>query len=164
MEWFLEKHREQDETTSQKELKNVGYYALIGVFGLFITGWAVNYVQVPSTIALSSVDAVLYGILMAVSEEVFFRGFITDFLLSYFGRPSAKIGGFALNNAYVALGASAGIFAIYHFARYGATPNALIYVWVGGFVLSWIAWKSKRLSPSIVAHCLNNIFSLLRVV
>lgn len=164
MEWYLERRREHDETTSKRELKSVIYYALIGILGLLITGAVVNYIPIPTAITPLSFDALAYGALMGISEEPFFRGFITDGLLSYFGSSQARFGGFAFRNVYVALALSACIFAIFHFAVYKTSTNALIYVWVGGFILSWIAYKSKRISPCIIAHVCNNIWSMLRVV
>ena len=159
-EWFLEKRREHiEDGENGKKLSSVGYYAIIGICGVLVTGWAVSYVQIPSallsTMQLSlNSDALMYSVLMAVAEEQFFRGFITDGLLSQ------KIPGVA-NNPYFALVLSALIFMGYHWARYGTDPNALMYVFAGGFILSWIAYKSRRLSPSIISHVATNILAVV---
>jgi membrane protease YdiL (CAAX protease family) len=160
MEYRLEKRREEDDTASSKDLRVVGYYAAIGLCGILITSWAVSYVQIPSqllsikTLSGINIDALLYSILMAVSEEQFFRGFITDGLLSQ------KIP-MVSSNPYYALVLSAAIFMAYHWARYGTDLNALIYVFFGGFILSWIAYKSRRLSPSMISHVCANVIAVV---
>lgn len=161
MEYVIEKRKEQDDSNGANDLRSIGYYAAIGLAGILVTSWAVSYIQIPSqllsiNVALSgvNVDALLYSLLMAVSEEQFFRGFITDGLLS---QKIPRVS----NNPYFALTLSAVIFMLYHWARYHTDPNALIYVFFGGFILSWIAYKSRRLSPSILAHSAANFIAVL---
>jgi membrane protease YdiL (CAAX protease family) len=97
---------------------------------------------------LTGVDAMLYAVLIAVAEEQFFRGAILNFLLT-------------LTNSTVAIFSSAAIFMVYHFAVYGTSTSNLVYVLVGGLALAWAAYRSGRLSPSILAHVINNVLSFM---
>lgn len=148
MEFYLERHREYtDHIFEPLTMRKIGYYTVLALFGIFITGYAVKYVELP--MQLTGYDALMYSILIAVAEEQFFRGFITDWLLSRIANPM------------VALFTSALVFMTYHFARYGTATDALIYVFAGGFILSYVAYRSKRLSPTMLAHILNNVVAVL---
>lgn len=133
----------------------IGLYAGLALVVMLVTGLTVQYIPLAEIGSMPVwTDAFLYTTSIAVAEEIFFRGFITDALLSYnFGRG-------LLNNNYFKLFLSGGVFAVYHLARYGTSVSNMIYVAVCGFVLSWVAWKTRRLSPSIIAHVFNNIFAL----
>jgi len=149
MEFYLEKRREYtDHIFEPLTIQKIGYYTVLALFGSFITGYAIKNVQFP--MELTGYDALMYSTLIAVAEEQFFRGFITDWLLS------------RINNPMVALFLSALVFMAYHFARYGTATDALIYVFAGGFILSYVAYKSKRISPPMLAHVLNNLIAILR--
>ncbi len=150
MELFLERKREMvEDDPTVKSLGRIGYYTIIALFGIFAMGYAINLVPLV-TLQLTAYSAFVYSILVAVAEEVFFRGFITDWLLVKMGAEKSP------KKAYLAVAASAAVFCAYHLARYGTNVNALVYVFFGGFILSWVAWKSKRVSPTIIAHVINN--------
>lgn len=150
MESYMEKHREfVDHITETSSLKAIGYFTIIALMGMFMSGYMIDRT---SMTLLSGFSAISYGVLMAVAEEQFFRGFITDFLVTRF--PSYVL----------ALITSACIFTMYHLARYGGRADAMMYVFAGGFILSWVSWKSKRLSPCMLAHAINNVIVLLGVM
>ena len=156
MEYQLErkgtgfKKGDEPETRQTRQLTTTTvYYSVIGFVGILVTGYTINVVKYITSLAITSYDAALFSSLMAISEEMFFRGFITDFLLTSIKLP------------YLALFTSAGIFTIYHLARYGTQIDSLIFVFAGGFILSWIAYKSRSLGPSIISHTLNNIIATL---
>jgi membrane protease YdiL (CAAX protease family) len=90
----------------------------------------------------------LYAVLISISEEQFFRGAILNFLLS-------------LTNATVAIFSSAAIFMVYHFAVYGTSTSNLVYVLVGGLALAWADYRSGRISPSMLAHLINNLAAFI---
>ena len=147
MEFYLESKREfVDHITEPKSMKQIGYYTIIALLGMFMSGYMIDMTNMT---VLSGVSAIGFGVLMAVAEEQFFRGFITDFLLTRFP------------NYILALVTSAGVFTIYHLARYGGQPDAMMYVFAGGFILSWVSWKSQRLSPCMLAHAINNIIVVM---
>jgi membrane protease YdiL (CAAX protease family) len=130
---------------------NIFIYTLMALAGIGLGGLISPTVAraVPvQKMELTGMDAVLYAVLMAVAEEQFFRGGITNFLLTMFPPPMAIMG-------------SAAIFSVYHLAVYGTTISALAYVFIGGVMLAWVAYRSGRLSPSILAHVVNNILSFL---
>jgi membrane protease YdiL (CAAX protease family) len=154
MELFLErKHIGKEVLEDEKEpatLGKIAYYTVIALFGIFLIGYAINLVPLTIPAALTGTDAILYSVLIGIAEEQFFRGFLTDWLLS------------VLPSWIMAVSAGAGIFAVYHFARYGTQLNALVYVFAGGFILGWVAYKSRRLSPTMIAHAANNTISYLK--
>lgn len=146
MEFYLEKRREYtDHIFEPLTIRKIGYYTVLALFGVFVAGYAIQRVPME----LTGYDALLYGVLVAVAEEQFFRGFITDWLLSRIG------------NRMIALFVSALVFMVYHFARYGTATPALVYVFAGGFILSYVAYRSKRLSPCMLAHVANNVIAVI---
>jgi len=150
--FLLRKIETVDGILQPRTIRNVGFYTLIALACLCVNGIVspslAKAMPTMVTIELTGIDAILYSVLMAVSEEQFFRGAITNFLLSMFPAPMAIMG-------------SSAIFTAYHLAVYGTEIASMIYVFIGGLVLTWVAWRSERLSPSILAHCCNNILSFL---
>jgi len=140
--FMLRELSEVDSIFKEETSKQLIYYTAIAIAGIALTGIAVKYV--PSQIV--GMNIVLFGVLMAVAEEVFFRGFLTNFFITRF-TPA------------IGILASAGIFAVYHFARYGTQISSLIYVLAGGTILGYVAYKSGRLSPVIIAHIINNLLA-----
>lgn len=144
MEFFLERKTEDISNTRDKgSWKEIGFYSILALFGLFITGFAVKTFTLGIT--LSGFSSIAYGVLMAIAEEQFFRGFITDLFLS------------RIKQSFVAIFLAGATFAVYHIARYAVEPEAMIYVLAGGVILSWVAYRSRRLSPGMVAHVINNL-------
>jgi len=130
---------------------NIGFYTLIALAGIALASFMAPAVtRLPAKMELTGVDAMLYGALIAVSEEQFFRGAILNFLLT-------------LTNATVAIFSSAVVFMVYHFAVYGTATSSLVYVLVGGLALAWADYRSGRISPSMLAHIMNNVIAVLLV-
>lgn len=162
METRFEKQKEVDySSVTKQDVATTGYYTIIALVGMLAVGYAISITDAIQSIAsLSTVfDVLVYSILIAVAEEQFFRAFITDLLLS---------NSYVKNNRWLRIGypynalvISALIFAGYHLARYGTSLNSLIYVFAGGFLLSWVAFKVRRLGPSMFAHVANNVVSVL---
>ena len=96
-----------------------------------------------TTIQLAMVPR-MFGALIAVSEEVFFRGFATNFFVSRIGFN----GGILL---------SGGFFALYHAAVYGSDAGLMIYVLGAGVVLSYVALRTGRVSTTMIAHLIVNV-------
>ena len=142
--------------TRRIDWRSIGYYTAISFLGILLVSYAVSYL--PTLGAFGAYDSIVYGVCISTAEEMFFRGFITDTLLST-TLPAHTAMGALLNNVYFKLILSAGIFAGYHMARYGADQYALAYVFFGGFILSWVAYKSQRLSPGMIAHGANNLLA-----
>jgi membrane protease YdiL (CAAX protease family) len=97
---------------------------------------------------LSIFDAMLLGILMAVAEEFFFRGAITQYFATRFNETAAVF-------------FSGLIFAVYHVAVYSQNITSLFYALLAGIVLSWIFLRTKSLTPTILAHVINNIIAVV---
>jgi membrane protease YdiL (CAAX protease family) len=143
---WLGRIEEVDSLAEPETASKIMIYTAVAVLAIAVTGMFITAARIPAQ--FTGVNAILFSILMAVSEEIFFRGFITNMLASASKVPP------------VTILASGLIFAVYHFARYGTSPASILYVFVAGVILSWIAWHSQRLSPVICAHVLNNIVSI----
>ena len=88
----------------------------------------------------------MFGVLIAVAEEQFFRGFMANLFI-------ARVG--------IALGIpfSGIFFAVYHAAVYGTSPGLLLFVAVSGMILTYAALKTGRVSTPMIAHVANNLMS-----
>jgi membrane protease YdiL (CAAX protease family) len=125
---------------------DIALHTLAALAGLAVAGL---FAPLIPRLGLTGFDAVLYGALIAVAEEQFFRGAVLNMLLAKL--PVAA-----------AIPSSALIFAVYHLAVYGSEAYALVYVSAAGLLLAYVSWRSGRLSPAMIAHIANNIFSLAR--
>jgi len=141
LERFLENRVETDVKLAVSETKQIMIYTVFALIVLFFMNQNIEY-----TISLDTTTSVmLYTFSLAVAEEAFFRGCITDLCLS------------KIKNSMIALFVSAGIFAVYHLARYGNSESLMFFVLGGGLILNWIAFKTRRISPSILAHVIYNL-------
>ena len=145
LQFYVLRHIEiVNHLTEERTLVSIGYYSALALVAIAISG----YIAQNMPFELTGIDAYLFAYLMAISEEQFFRGFITNFFL------------LKLNNPLLAIVASGFVFCIYHLARYGTEPSALMYVFLGGCILSWVAYRSGRLSPVMIAHTINNLIAI----
>lgn len=88
------------------------------------------------------------GLLIAVGEEMFFRLFIANFFISRFGGAAGII-------------TSGMFFAVYHFSAYGTSFNSLLIVAGAGVMLSYVAWRTGRVSTTTIVHVLNNALAIM---
>ena len=99
---------------------------------------------------LSSTELLLvprmFAVLMAISEEIFFRGFVTNFFITKFSLSFGIL-------------ASGVFFGIYHLAVYGTEMSIMMYVVGAGLILSYVAVKTGRTSTTMLAHVLVNAIS-----
>ena len=133
----------RDEFIDQREGKQI----LMGFIASFIVIVFFNSVfNQCYTGQTTSFEIRMLAILLAVSEEQFFRGFITPYLAQKMG---------------VWLGSvmSGFVFTIYHFAVYGSNIDALSVVFLAGTCLSLVVLWSRRVSPAILAHIVNNLLA-----
>lgn len=155
MEIWLERQSKSEVAdiplTEENHLKKILGWTILALMGAFLIGFAIDY-KSNFFVVLSVVSAITYSVLMAVAEEQFFRGFITDFVASRF------------DNEILVWICSAAIFTIYHIARYGGSPDAMTYVFSGGFIFSFVATKSRLISPCMLAHVINNVIAVLGVL
>jgi len=135
--------QELEESLQQKNIMYTG----LALLSFAVFSFVIKFLPL-SVQKLSVVDAMLLGVLMAVSEEYFFRGAITQFFMTRFSEPVAVV-------------MSGIIFAAYHTAVYGQMITSLVYAALAGMVLSYIFVKTKSLTPTILAHTLNNIIAVI---
>jgi len=153
---------QKDSTMSKNELTQIVQYSLLALSGMFIASWTIPQLFVPSSVvALTTTDAIIHGQIFAVSEEIFFRGAVTGFILWIF--PSGfHLGfmGFVIDKKIVVIFLSGSVFAFYHLAVYGIS-QATLYVLVAGIILTAVTVYSKRISPAIISHMINNYLSVV---
>ena len=140
---------DDSEIENPRLLKETIYYTVLALFGVFLCSYAIKLLPLAIKMGLTGASATLYDILIAIAEEQFFRGFITDWLLT------------SLPNPYVAIFISGGIFMVYHLAHYGTALGSMLYVAAGGFILSWTAYRSKHITPCVLGHVINNASAYL---
>lgn len=131
--------------TNENLWKNFIFYTVIALFGVFMVSEAINVLPLDMTPGLTGIYSLLYEVLIGIAEEEFFRGFVTDWLLT------------SLPSEYIALFLSAVIFCIYHLAVYGTQIASLVYVFFGGLILSWVSYRTLHISPCMSGHMLNNV-------
>ena len=159
LQWYLGKHKKanqedwaiEEDLTGKRIHKDV-YYSIIGIVGMLATSLFVGYISYKA-LDLSVTNSALFGIEMAVAEEMFFRGVVFNYLLDEI-----------VHHPTMAMLASAIIFMIYHSAVYGGNEASLLYVFIGGFILAWVTYKSGSLTSSMIAHSVNNILAAFSLV
>lgn len=96
--------------------------------------------QVPFTLGVQVINARWYAVLMGVAEECFFRLFLTGFVYRI------------THSKFFAICIGAGVWTVYHMARYGGDTGALFVVLFCGFALGWVFLASKMGDAVIFAH------------
>jgi sodium transport system permease protein len=92
-------------------------------------------------------SALLFGVLPAVCEELFFRGFVLSGLTSSLRGPSAPVRAVVFTSA---------LFAIFHIFPEKWLPTFLM-----GLVLGFLAVRTGSIWPGMLAHAANNAFAVL---
>jgi len=151
-ERYLEDSDPQAEVTIlRRKSLNILFFTLIALAGVSVGAVISRDLYVPklllNSLTLTPYQARIYGVLMAVSEEHFFRRFLFQYLYRNIRVP------------FLAMLASAGSFMVYHFGVYGSV-DLWIYVLIAGFVLAWVAYRSQKLAPCIIAHSIINIMAV----
>lgn len=115
------------------------------IFVSIICIYAVNIYT--STLQLSAVpiSGALFMVLMGISEEALFRGFLTTLFVKMTG------------SSLIAVGLSSLVGMVYHAAVYGSSNTNLAIVFGSFFVLGFVYVLSNyRLSVPMVAHAIVN--------
>ena len=116
-----------------------------GLAGVMISNVASKF-----TASSVSVPPALFSVLIGISEETFFRGFVQSLAESL------------TNNTIFAIIISSAIFTTYHFAVYSGTPQALFVMFGAGLVLGTVFSLSRRLSINYTCHGIYNLLAMLR--
>lgn len=168
---FFGKKIKTDSTISEKETKTTVLYAGAAFGAMLLASMTIPNIFRPTlAVDLSTTGEFLYGQLYAISEEMFFRGAVTAFVLSQLP-TGLHLPGFSIPTEAVASGIGGTVFGIYHLARYGVSEAFWFVVFAGATLtfITLIAFKERRqirLAPAILGHMLNNgsdvIFTFLR--
>lgn len=81
-----------------------------------------------------------FAVLMGVVEECFFRVWLCGMIYRM------------LNSAFIAIGASAGVWSVYHISRYGGNFNILLLIFAIGCILGASFIYSRTADGCIFAH------------
>jgi len=144
---------EVDETLDPMDRKKILLYYLLALVGIGVGNFLIRGLYdfplpTSTAIATTTMDAWLFTTLMAIVEEQFFRGEMLEWMANYLP-------------PFMGVLANAAIFTAYHLGVYGAKPDSLLYVMIGGISLAVVTMKSRRLSPAMGAHITNNLLSVL---
>jgi len=96
---------------------------------------------------VSPMPANLFAVLIAISEEVFFRVFLTTWFYMLAGK-------------FFAIFLSSTAWSVYHFAVYGSDLVVIGVILVAGFVLGYAYVESRRASVPMLAHALINLIAV----
>ena len=83
-----------------------------------------------------------------MAEEVFFRGFLFSFFMGY------------TNALWASNILQAVLWASYHAAVYGYHPEIILGIMMTGLVFGWIDYRSRSLTPSLLAHMIINYIAV----
>jgi len=130
---------------TSKAATNIGYYTMLGfaaIFGIGIVSPQVEKLPFLAQVDLTVTQAVMFASLIAIAEEQFFRGFLTNYL--------------SKKSIFLGILGSAAVFAAFHLAVYGQSMAALFYVLASGVLLAWLGIRSGRLAVPMCIHIMNN--------
>jgi len=134
----------RDLNLSKKELAQITTWTFISMGAVL----AINFATPPlSQLPLVGFDPRQFAVLIAISEETFFRLFLLPWLYRL-----TRI-------ALLAVFLCASLFAIFHLKMYGGDTKALIIVLGGGVILSYATLETRRLTPATLGHCLINFLA-----
>ena len=89
----------------------------------------------------------LFGVIMAVMEELLFRGLFGNVLIKGYG-------------SFYGMFADSGIFAAYHLGVYGGNPLALGIVFLDGIGITFVDIQNGgRISTGLIGHVIINLLS-----
>lgn len=128
---------------SDARKKNVVIWLTVSLGVVFLLNLVTKWQVVETSLSIGAVTA---GVLAGVSEDVFFRGFLTNWFMRTMG-------------PFIGIMAGAGVFTIYHLSRYGSSPSNLMLVFGGGVVLGVAMWQTRSLTAPVLAHMLVNFLA-----
>ena len=109
--------------------------------------WIIN-VTVPFNLDVAPLSMRMFSVLQGVAEESFFRVWLCAFAFK------------VTKQAWLAIGVSSGIWALYHMQRYGgAGMGTFLVIFMAGCVLGWVMLTSKMGDGVIFGHALVNFLA-----
>lgn len=138
---------DEQEGIDSKGRQNIFVYTSVAVVIFFVLNIYVPKLPLsvlPALVASGYLATKMFELLIAVAEEQFFRGFLANLLITK-------------TNAGIGILMDGIIFTVYHLAVYGSSASDLGIIFGAGITLAFIDWKTGRVSPSILAHVINNL-------
>jgi membrane protease YdiL (CAAX protease family) len=128
----------------------IALYSVLAFAAIMATNFIVSIAPAMESTVAEPVSWALFSVLIAISEEQFFRGLVTPYLATSLGVPvGCLLAGL--------------VFGIFHFAVYGTSMNALFVVTISGVILSYIAVSTMSITPGMIAHSANNFISSMGI-
>jgi uncharacterized protein len=139
----------------------------VGVLGLSPSGG--SNIVLPSSRVWAIVDGFAIGSLLApVVEELFFRGLVLRAVRNFVINAARRGGERTVKRAqWISILVSATIFAAVHLYQATSVTELVelaISVFIFGLGAGWIATRTGRLGPSMIAHILNNTLVVITVL
>lgn len=140
-----------DKKITKLEAGQIGLWSLFGLAGLALIGVVSQGLfvgTIPASFLALAGTSIMFSAAMAVSETIFFQGAVFTFLRRNMFPVAAILG-------IVGLG------VLFHLQVYGTSPSNLAYAGLGYGLLSWLAYKTGRLSIAVIVHVANNVMATL---
>lgn len=128
--------------------KNITMYYTLIAFLFVVFSSFISKIYVPPKLALVGFPLVVFSVMIAIAEEVFFRGGLLSFF-EWIGLPG-------ITNIIL----TAVTFTVYHLAVYQSI-NAWLFVFCSGLVLAYVTRVTGTLAPAMFAHIMNNLMVML---
>lgn len=142
--------KKTDRKITRLEAGKIGVWSLLGLAGLALIGVVSHGLfvgTIPTSFLAIGGATLTFSAVMAVSETVFFQGSIYSFFSRY--------------GPYLAIAVSVALGIVFHLQVYGTSPANLAYAGLGYGLLSWLVFKTGRLSVAIIVHVANNVMASL---
>lgn len=123
----------------------------LSLFAIWISNLAVQqFSRFQVFGAVGPIPSSLFAILIGVSEEIVFRGFLLSLAWMLTG------------SSVISIGFSSLVFTIFHGAVYGVSPEALIIVFFAGIFLGVaFVMSNRRLSVTMTSHGIINLLAFV---
>ena len=133
-----------DNFFSLEEIGNSLGFIFVSILAIY----AVNIYGLTLSLSALPISGCLFLVLMGISEEVLFRGFLTTLFVKMTG------------SSHIAVALSSVVGMVYHAAVYGASNTNLAIVFGSFFVLGFsYVLSGYRLSVPMVAHAIVNFLA-----
>lgn len=122
---------------------------------LLLPPWDLIFTSVPNldygTWLILLPLSLLAVLIQSSAEEVFFRGYLQQYLAARFANPA------------VWMGVPSALFALGHYDGAGGSNTWLIVIWAGlfGLLMADLTARAGSLGPAIAVHFINNAVSIL---
>ena len=131
---------------SQEEWMQWADYTAIAFVGAVMA--QVSVTTTAKLMGMSLLSASAFAVMMAVSEEAFFRGALQQYLKAFVG-------------PWGAIAVASFAWSLYHYAVYHSYPYLFVVIFISGIIFGYTVEKTNRLSPAMMAHAVVNFIATM---